>query len=102
MWAAKFRTRICSGSKLIAFTRYCAIPVRSKRRFRAFTENRSCCAIASRAGDHDREITVGSVSNPTWQYPNVMAEITVWDGEAIELIESGEQADLSAGYFYRP
>lgn len=54
------------------------------------------------AADHDRDITVGSVQNPVWQYPNVMAEITVWDGEAIRLIESGEQSDLSAGYFYRP
>lgn len=57
---------------------------------------------AQTADDHDREITVGSVSNPTWEYPNVKAEIAVWDGEAIELIESGEQADVSAGYFYVP
>lgn len=57
---------------------------------------------AQTAGDHDREITVGSVSNPVWDYPNVKAEITVWDGEAIALIESGEQSDLSAGYFYVP
>jgi len=54
------------------------------------------------AGDHDRDITVGSVSNPTWESPNVKAEITVWDQAAIDLIESGEQSDLSAGYFYRP
>jgi hypothetical protein len=54
------------------------------------------------AGDHDRDVVVGSVSNPTWQYPNVTAEITVWDGEAIDLIESGKQADLSCGYFYQP
>jgi uncharacterized protein len=57
---------------------------------------------AQTADDHDREITVGSVQNPTWESPNIKAEITVWDGEAIKLIESGEQADLSAGYRYDP
>lgn len=56
---------------------------------------------AQTAGDHDREITVGAVSNPVWESPNLKAEITVWDGEAIALIETDEQSDLSAGYGYR-
>ena len=57
---------------------------------------------AQTAADHDREITVGTVTNPVWESPNVKAEITVWDGDAIALIESGEQSDLSAGYRYVP
>lgn len=57
---------------------------------------------AQTADDHDKEITVGTVTNPYWDYPNVKAEITVWDGDAIKDIESNEQSDLSAGYFYKP
>jgi hypothetical protein len=49
------------------------------------------------AGDHDREIVVGSVQNPVRNFPNLFAEITVWDQSAIDAIESGEQSDLSAG-----
>ncbi len=55
---------------------------------------------AQTADNHNHEITVGSVSNPVWENPNLKAEITVWDGDAIALIESGEQADLSCGYRY--
>jgi hypothetical protein len=54
------------------------------------------------AGDHDRDVVVGSVSNPTWVCPNVLAEIVVWDQEAIDAIESGDRSDLSAGYAYSP
>ena len=54
------------------------------------------------ADDHDREVTVGSVSNPVWEFPNIKAELTVWDGEAITGIENGTMKDLSSGYRYRP
>ena len=54
------------------------------------------------ADDHDREVTVGSVSNPVWEYPNLRAELTVWDGEAITGIENGTMKDLSSGYRYTP
>jgi 8-oxo-dGTP pyrophosphatase MutT (NUDIX family) len=56
---------------------------------------------AQTASDHDRTIVVGAVHNPVWEAPNLKAEITVWDGEAIALIESDEQSDLSSGYGYR-
>ena len=54
------------------------------------------------ADDHDREITVGSVSNPVWESPNLKAELTVWDGEAITGVENGTMKDLSSGYRYTP
>jgi hypothetical protein len=54
------------------------------------------------ADDHDREITVGSVSNPVWEFPNLKAELTVWDGEAVAGIKNGTMKDLSSGYRYRP
>jgi hypothetical protein len=57
---------------------------------------------AQTADEHDKEITVGAVMNPRWEYPNLIAEITVWDGEAIKDIESNEQSDLSSGYHYKP
>ena len=57
---------------------------------------------AQTADDHDREIVVGTVLNPTWDAPNVKAELIVWDQEGIDFINSGEQKDLSAGYRYTP
>ena len=57
---------------------------------------------AQTANDHDRLVVVGSVMNPVWNDPNLKAEFIVWDGEGIDLIESEKQADLSAGYRYKP
>jgi hypothetical protein len=54
------------------------------------------------ADDHDREIVVGSVSNPVWSDPKLKGELAIWDGEAIAGIDSGEQKSLSAGYQYVP
>jgi hypothetical protein len=54
------------------------------------------------AASHDREIVVGSVQNPVFRFPDVLAELSVWDGDAIAMIESGEQAQLSCGYSYQP
>lgn len=54
------------------------------------------------ADDHDREVVVGSVSNPIWDNPKLKAELAVWDGEAIDGINSEEQSSLSAGYEYVP
>lgn len=54
------------------------------------------------ADDHDREVVVGSVSNPVWDAPKLKGGLSIWDGEAIAGIESGEQRSLSAGYQYVP
>jgi len=53
------------------------------------------------ASDHDHSITVGALSNVRWEAPCLVGELTVWDGEAIALIESDEQSSLSLGYFYK-
>jgi hypothetical protein len=53
------------------------------------------------ADDHDREVVIGSVINPVWEPPNILAELIVWDADAIKLIESGERSDLSCGYRYK-
>jgi hypothetical protein len=52
------------------------------------------------ADDHDHDITIGTVTNPVWDAPNLRAELTVWDGDAIAAITSDEMSDLSAGYRY--
>ena len=52
------------------------------------------------ASDHDHELVAGSVSNCVWQPPYLKAQLDIWDGDAIAMIESGEQRQLSSGYRY--
>jgi hypothetical protein len=56
---------------------------------------------AQHARAHDKSVVVGSVSNPTWQAPKLLAELAVWDQEAIDDIEDDTKSDLSCGYHYR-
>lgn len=53
------------------------------------------------AADHDPAVVVGSVSNANFDAPYLRADLAVWDGDAIALIESDEQRELSCGYFYK-
>jgi 8-oxo-dGTP pyrophosphatase MutT (NUDIX family) len=54
------------------------------------------------ADDHPREVVVGSIGDGViFDDPYLKAPLRVWDGEAIGLIESGEQKELSCGYRYR-
>lgn len=56
-----------------------------------------------RADDHPREIVVGAVGdNVVFDPPYLKAPLTIWDGEAIAGIESGEQEELSSSYRYTP
>ncbi|MFT8958306.1 MAG: DUF2213 domain-containing protein [Gluconobacter oxydans] len=52
------------------------------------------------AEDHPREITVGSVSNATFQDPDLIGELAIWDGDAIKRIQDGSKRCVSAGYAY--
>jgi len=55
------------------------------------------------ADDHPREVTVGTIGDGVkFVDPYLMAPLHVWDGEAIGLIESEEQKELSCGYEYDP
>lgn len=57
----------------------------------------------SNAADHPREVTVGSIGDTVeFKDPYLMAPLNIWDGEAIGLIQSGEQRELSCGYRYVP
>jgi hypothetical protein len=52
------------------------------------------------AASPKKSITVGTVSNVRYQHPYLVADIAVWDADAIQLIESGAQRELSCGYRY--
>ncbi|MBS1053497.1 DUF2213 domain-containing protein [Gluconobacter kondonii] len=52
------------------------------------------------AEDHPREITVGSVNNATFQAPDLIGELAIWDGDAIKRIQDGSKRCVSAGYAY--
>jgi hypothetical protein len=54
------------------------------------------------AGEPHKEETVGAVGDDVvFRAPYLMAPLSVWDGEAIALIDSGKQKELSSAYRYR-
>lgn len=53
------------------------------------------------ADDVKKEYTIGSVgSDIVFDNPKLYSDIAVWDGAAIDLIESEKMKELSAGYSY--
>lgn len=55
------------------------------------------------ADDHPRDKVIGAIGDDVkFEAPYLMAPLSIWDSEAIDLIESGKQKELSAGYRYRP
>jgi len=57
--------------------------------------------VAVSADQPQKFLTVGTVSNIRFSYPYLVADLSVWDAEAITLIESGAQRELSCGYRYK-
>ena len=56
--------------------------------------------VASTASQPNKPYIVGTVSNVRYRHPFLIADLTVWDAEAIAVIESGAQRELSCGYRY--
>jgi len=54
------------------------------------------------ADDHSHRLVVGSIINTVWRNPCLMAELVVWDGDAIRGIQDGSKRALSCGYRYVP
>ena len=55
------------------------------------------------AGEHPKELVVGSTgTDARFEAPYLFNSLVVWDQEAIDLVESGEQEALSCGYHYDP
>lgn len=57
--------------------------------------------IAVSAENPQKYYVVGTVANVRFQTPYLVADISVWDAEAIKRIESGEQREISCGYRYK-
>lgn len=58
--------------------------------------------VSSTAGEPNKEKIVGAVGNVRWQAPYVVADLTIWDQEGIDAVESEKQQELSPGYNYTP
>jgi hypothetical protein len=54
------------------------------------------------ADNPNKDKIIGAISNVRWVAPYLIADLTVWDGEGIEAIESERQQELSPGYHYKP
>lgn len=55
------------------------------------------------ADEHPRELVVGAIGDDvTFSVPYLKAPLTIWDKEAIDLIQSDEQREISCGYAYVP
>lgn len=54
------------------------------------------------ADSHRHRLVVGAVANPVWKNSELCAELTVWDGFAIDAIQDGSERSLSAAYKYTP
>jgi len=54
------------------------------------------------ADDHPTDAVVGAIGDKIeFKPPYLMAPLRVWDGDAIDQIQSGAQKELSCGYRYR-
>ncbi len=54
------------------------------------------------ANDHPSEIVAGAIINPVFADDEIRAELVVWPGEAIKVVDDKSQSDLSCGYHYVP
>ena len=52
------------------------------------------------ANDHDPEIVCGSVSSIEWDGTFLSGDLSIWTAEAIDLVQSGRQEQLSCSYKY--
>lgn len=58
--------------------------------------------VAQTADNPRKEYVGGSVHNVRFDGKHLRGDLLVWDGHAIDLIESDELSDLSCGYRYKP
>jgi hypothetical protein len=58
--------------------------------------------VSVTADNPNKDKIIGAISNVRWKAPYLIADLTVWDGEGIEAIESTRLQELSPGYHYEP
>lgn len=57
--------------------------------------------VAVSANDPQKSRIVGTVSNVRFQAPYLIADLAVWDADAIARIRDGSQKEISSAYRYR-
>jgi hypothetical protein len=57
--------------------------------------------VAVSANDPQKSRIVGTVSNVRWKAPYLVADLAVWDADAIARIRDGSQKEISCAYRYR-
>ncbi len=58
---------------------------------------------AATADDHPSDLVIGATgTDAEFVYPYLRNSLVIWPEHAVELIESGEQKELSCGYRYTP
>jgi uncharacterized protein len=57
--------------------------------------------VAVSASDPQKWLVVGTVSNCRWRAPYIVADLAVWDADAIARIRDGSKREISCGYRYR-
>jgi hypothetical protein len=57
--------------------------------------------VAVSASDPQKWLVVGTVSNCRWRPPYIVADLAVWDANAIARIRDGSKREISCGYRYR-
>jgi hypothetical protein len=64
---------------------------------------RSGCRVQGRSLGlvADSMLTVGTVSNVPWKSPYLVADLAVWDSDAIAAVQNESQRELSCGYRYK-
>ena len=53
------------------------------------------------AEDHDHQMTVGTVSKPTWNAPYIDGDMACWVQQAIDCVKNDTQKELSSAYHYK-
>jgi hypothetical protein len=56
--------------------------------------------VAVSATDPQKQRIVGTLSNVRWKAPHLVADLAVWDADAIQRIRDGSQREISCGYSY--
>jgi hypothetical protein len=57
--------------------------------------------VAVSPDEPEQESISGTVSNITFEHPHLYGSLAVWTQAGIDSIESGEQEQLSAGYYFK-
>jgi hypothetical protein len=58
--------------------------------------------VAVSANDPQKWLVVGAVSNVRWKAPFLVADLAIWDADAIARVRDGSKREISCGYRYRP